>query len=126
MLAFPGPVAILRFRHNPHCSPQLQSCSLLGMALGTGSGLAHAAIDSVFSSKNPQPQEAQQAAQQIAAAPSSVGVDTVALLDGSSASFRHSPLRQLKYSSLERACMQTDSGAAGRAANCRCAVVGGC
>lgn len=38
--------------------------------MGTGSGLAHAAIDRVFSSKHPEPQEAQQAAQQIAAAPS--------------------------------------------------------
>jgi hypothetical protein len=40
-----------------------------GMAIGTGSGLAHAAIDRVFSSKHPEPAEAAQAAQQIAAAP---------------------------------------------------------
>ena len=39
------------------------------MAIGTGSGLAHAAIDRVFSSKHPEPAEAAQAAQQIAAAP---------------------------------------------------------
>lgn len=37
--------------------------------MGTGSGLAHAAIDRVFSSKHPEPQEAQQAAQQIASTP---------------------------------------------------------
>jgi hypothetical protein len=40
-----------------------------GMAIGTGSGLAHAAIDRVFSSKHPEPAEAAQAAQQIAATP---------------------------------------------------------
>lgn len=39
------------------------------MALGTGSAMAHAAIDRVFSSKHPEPAEAAQAAQQIAAAP---------------------------------------------------------
>ncbi len=39
------------------------------MAIGTGSGLAHAAIDRVFSSKHPEPAEAAQAAQQIAASP---------------------------------------------------------
>ncbi|KAK9805152.1 hypothetical protein WJX72_002443 [[Myrmecia] bisecta] len=36
-----------------------------GMALGTGSALAHRAIDSVFSSSHPEPQQAQQAAQQL-------------------------------------------------------------
>lgn len=35
------------------------------MALGTGSALAHRAIDSVFSSSNPPPAQAQEAAQQI-------------------------------------------------------------
>lgn len=53
------------------CLTQAGSCRAgPGMAIGTGSGLAHAAIDRVFSSKHPEPQEAQQAAQQIAAAPS--------------------------------------------------------
>ena len=50
------------------------------MAMGTGSGLAHAAIDRVFSSKHPEPQEAQQAAQQIAAAPSVRAAAACALL----------------------------------------------
>jgi hypothetical protein len=40
-----------------------------GMAFGGGSAMAHRAIDSVFSSSNPPPQEAHQAAQQLAQAP---------------------------------------------------------
>ena len=40
-----------------------------GMALGTGSALAHRAVDSVLGSRNPEPAEAQQAAQQIAQQP---------------------------------------------------------
>ena len=39
------------------------------MAFGGGSAMAHRAIDSVFSSNNPPPQEAHQAAAQIAQAP---------------------------------------------------------
>ena len=41
----------------------------IGMALGTGSALAHRAVDSVLGSRHPEPAEAQQAAQQIAAQP---------------------------------------------------------
>lgn len=41
-----------------------------GMALGTGSAMAHRAVDAVLGSRHPPPAEAQQAAQQIAAAPS--------------------------------------------------------
>jgi len=37
-----------------------------GMALGTGSALAHRAVDSVLGSRNPEPAEAQQAAIQVA------------------------------------------------------------
>jgi hypothetical protein len=40
-----------------------------GMAFGGGSAMAHRAIDSVFSSSNPPPQEAHQAAQQLAQTP---------------------------------------------------------
>ena len=39
------------------------------MALGTGSALAHRAVDSVLGSRHPEPAEAQAAAQQIAAQP---------------------------------------------------------
>ena len=39
------------------------------MALGTGSALAHRAVDSVLGSRHPDPAEAQQAAQQVAARP---------------------------------------------------------
>ena len=37
-----------------------------GMALGTGSALAHRAVDSVLGSRHPEPAEAQQAATQLA------------------------------------------------------------
>ncbi|KAL4421123.1 hypothetical protein ABPG77_001518 [Micractinium sp. CCAP 211/92] len=37
-----------------------------GMALGTGSALAHRAVDSVLGSRHPEPQAATQAAQEIA------------------------------------------------------------
>ena len=40
-----------------------------GMALGTGSALAHRAVDSVLGSRNPEPAQAQQAAEQIAREP---------------------------------------------------------
>jgi coiled-coil-helix-coiled-coil-helix domain-containing protein 10 len=40
------------------------------MALGTGSALAHRAVDSVLGSRNPEPAAAVQAAEQVAAAPS--------------------------------------------------------
>lgn len=40
-----------------------------GMALGTGSALAHRAVDSVLGSRNPDPAQAQQAAQQVAEKP---------------------------------------------------------
>lgn len=40
-----------------------------GMALGTGSALAHRAVDSVLGSRHPEPAQAQAAAQQIAATP---------------------------------------------------------
>lgn len=36
-----------------------------GMALGTGSALAHRAVDSVLGSRHPEPQAATQAAQEI-------------------------------------------------------------
>ena len=41
----------------------------VGMALGTGSALAHRAVDSVLGSRNPEPAQAQQAAEQIAREP---------------------------------------------------------
>ena len=40
-----------------------------GMALGTGSALAHRAVDSVLGSRNPDPAQAQQAAEQVAREP---------------------------------------------------------
>lgn len=40
-----------------------------GMALGTGSALAHRAVDSVLGSRHPDPAEAQQAAEQVAREP---------------------------------------------------------
>ena len=40
-----------------------------GMALGTGSALAHRAVDSVLGSRHPEPAQAQAAAEQIAQAP---------------------------------------------------------
>ena len=39
------------------------------MALGTGSALAHRAVDSVLGSRHPEPAQAQAAAEQIARAP---------------------------------------------------------
>ena len=39
------------------------------MALGTGSALAHRAVDSVLGSRHPEPAQAQAAAEQIAQAP---------------------------------------------------------
>ena len=47
---------------------KLYSASV-GMALGTGSALAHRAVDSVLGSRNPEPAQAQQAAEQIAREP---------------------------------------------------------
>lgn len=43
--------------------------AFVGMALGTGSALAHRAVDSVLGSRNPEPAQAQQAAEQIAREP---------------------------------------------------------
>lgn len=40
-----------------------------GMALGTGSALAHRAVDSVLGSRHPDPAQAQQAAEQVAREP---------------------------------------------------------
>lgn len=40
-----------------------------GMALGTGSALAHRAVDSVLGSRHPEPAAAVEAASQVAAAP---------------------------------------------------------
>ena len=36
-----------------------------GMALGTGSALAHRAVDGILGSRNPEPAQAQQAAEQV-------------------------------------------------------------
>lgn len=44
-------------------------CAWSGMALGTGSALAHRAVDSVLGSRHPEPAQAQAAAQQIAQEP---------------------------------------------------------
>ena len=38
---------------------------LAGMALGTGSALAHRAVDGILGSRNPEPAQAQQAAEQV-------------------------------------------------------------
>eukprot|EP00887_Chlorella_sp_A99_P000445 scaffold17.g445.t1 len=40
-----------------------------GMALGTGSAMAHRAVDAMLGSRHPEPAQAAQAAQEIAATP---------------------------------------------------------
>jgi len=40
-----------------------------GMAMGTGSAIAHTAINSVFGSRHPDPVQVQQAAEQVATTP---------------------------------------------------------
>ena len=46
-----------------------RSVNAAGAAIGTGSALAHRAVDSVLGSRHPEPAQAQQAAEQLAREP---------------------------------------------------------
>lgn len=65
----PAPKGVIGCNTHRLLDVHVSECLNAGMALGTGSAMAHAAIDRVFSSKHPEPAEAAQAAQQIAASP---------------------------------------------------------
>ena len=54
--------------HAQHLVRQ-QPVNAAGAAIGTGSALAHRAVDSVLGSRHPEPAQAQQAAEQLAREP---------------------------------------------------------